>query len=236
MSTDQRARNFFVLVYISGQCTLKLIPLTLWRLRHAVSAPIVCLRVSASQSCSSCSCLLLQWPREHGISSMLLCHWHVDYRFFQDWEASVALSVLPYIPRLDGAVSSLSAHVHRPHCWASIETAESQEICRRGAQVLLPGAHNPLPSLFGQLSGCVHSTAAKMTTSHHKVLCRSGWMCQNRRTFFLKFSLSSNNSAFCCILPEKVSRNPPLPQQQHHHMPDIPQIFSRTLPFVCPTT
>ena len=35
MSTDQRAQNFFVLVYISGQCTLKLITLTLRRLRRA---------------------------------------------------------------------------------------------------------------------------------------------------------------------------------------------------------
>ena len=31
--------NFFVLVYISGQCTLKLITLTLWCLRRAISAP-----------------------------------------------------------------------------------------------------------------------------------------------------------------------------------------------------
>ena len=36
VSTDQRARNFFIPGYIfPGQCTLKLITLTLWRARGA---------------------------------------------------------------------------------------------------------------------------------------------------------------------------------------------------------
>ena len=61
VSTDQCAQKFLVLVYISRQCTPKLLTLTLWRLRHAVSTPF------ALPLCHSLAAIFSHFVFEHPV-------------------------------------------------------------------------------------------------------------------------------------------------------------------------